>query len=104
MRMKDGNRPELKLVGDNVWSVYLLKCSDHSLYCGVTKDIDARVFKHNAGKASKYTRSRLPVELVAAKRKLTKTEAYKLEYQIKKLPAQRKISTLKNIKGNNERC
>jgi putative endonuclease len=86
-----------KLNGDKDWLVYLLKCSDHSLYCGVTKDLEARLFKHNQGIASKYTRSRLPVELVATRKDLTKTEAFKLEYQIKKLPAGRKISVLKTV-------
>ncbi|MEN8212387.1 MAG: GIY-YIG nuclease family protein [Thermodesulfobacteriota bacterium] len=77
------------------WSVYLLKCSDNSLYCGVTKDIKSRLIKHNEGTASKYTRARLPVEIAAFRENLTKKEAYKLEYQIKKLPAGKKISTLK---------
>ena len=78
------------------WSVYLLKCSDNSLYCGVTKDLENRLKKHNQGIASKYTRSRLPVEVAAVQQNLTKSEAYKIEYQIKKLPARMKISTLKD--------
>ncbi|RLC04356.1 MAG: GIY-YIG nuclease family protein [Deltaproteobacteria bacterium] len=78
------------------WSVYLLKCSDNSLYCGVTKDLKNRLKKHNQGIASKYTRSRLPVEVAAVQQNLTKSEAYKIEYQIKKLPARMKISTLKD--------
>ena len=82
----------------NFWSVYLLKCSDNSLYCGVTKDIKNRILKHNQGMASKYTRMRLPVELAAVRENLSKSEAYKLEYQIKKLSADKKISELKNWK------
>lgn len=78
------------------WSVYLLKCSDGSLYCGVTKNIDNRIILHNEGAASKYTRSRLPVKLVAAREKLTKREAYQLEYKIKRIPAHRKVDTLNN--------
>ncbi len=76
------------------WSAYLLKCSDNSLYCGVTKDIEARLLKHNQGTASKYTRARLPVELAAIHENLSKSEAYKLEYWIKKLSADKKISAL----------
>ena len=76
------------------WSVYLVKCSDNSLYCGVTKDITKRLIKHNEGTASKYTRSRLPVELIAVRENLDKREAYKLEYRIKKLPAEKKIQYL----------
>ncbi len=76
------------------WSVYLLQCSDGSLYCGVTKNIESRLAKHNEGSASKYTRSRLPVKLVAARDELTKQEAFQLEYRIKRIPASRKIQTL----------
>ncbi|MFH2060348.1 MAG: GIY-YIG nuclease family protein [Pseudomonadota bacterium] len=79
------------------WSVYLLKCCDNSLYCGVTTDIDNRLSKHAHGSASKYTRSRLPVQLMASRKDLSKQEAFKLEYQIKQLPAQKKITSLKNI-------
>ena len=78
------------------WQVYLLRCSDNSLYCGVTNDLEARLSKHNKGTGSKYTRSRLPVELVAVKKGLTKSKAFKIEYQIKKLPASKKINALKN--------
>ncbi|MCK5542605.1 MAG: GIY-YIG nuclease family protein [Desulfobacterales bacterium] len=78
------------------WQVYLLKCSDSSLYCGVTNDLGIRILKHNKGLASKYTRSRLPVELVAVRKDLNKSDAFKLEYEIKKLPAGKKISVLEN--------
>ena len=44
--------------------VYVLECSDKSLYTGYTNDLEKRVAKHNAGKASKYTRSKLPVKLL----------------------------------------
>ncbi len=79
------------------WQVYLLKCSDNSLYCGVTKDIKNRILNHNKGIASKYTRSRRPVQLVANRKDLTKSDAFKLEYRIKKLPAKKKISALYDI-------
>ena len=78
------------------WQVYLLKCADGSLYCGVTKNLKKRLSKHNDGTASKYTRSRLPVQLVAVGKDLTKSKAFKIEYQIKKLPAGKKISALEN--------
>jgi putative endonuclease len=76
--------------------VYLLQCSDGSFYCGVTKNIENRLTQHNEGIASKYTRSRLPVEMVVFRDNLTKREAYQLEYRIKKTPAQKKIETLNN--------
>lgn len=84
------------MIAEGDWSVYLLKCADTSLYCGVTKDIENRLMKHNEGTASKYTRSRLPVELAAIRANLSKSEAYQLEFRIKKLPASEKISYLKN--------
>ncbi|MCD4744066.1 MAG: GIY-YIG nuclease family protein [Desulfobacteraceae bacterium] len=73
------------------WIVYLLRCSDNSLYCGVTNNLDNRIAKHNEGTASKYTRARLPVKLAAVKKDLTKSEAFKLEYRLKRLPAKKKI-------------
>ena len=83
----------------NSWSVYLLKCADNSLYCGVTTDIEARLFKHNQGTASKYTRTRFPVELALVKKNLIKSEAFKLEYKIKKMPTDKKIAALKDLEA-----
>ncbi len=82
------------------WKVYLLKCSDHSLYCGITNDIQARIAKHNAGKGAKYTQSRLPVELVAVSKEYSKSDALKLEYFIKQQPAGEKIEALKQGRKN----
>jgi len=77
------------------WVVYLVQCSDKSLYCGISNDFESRLIEHNSGKGAKYTRSRRPVELVAISPEMTKSEALKLEYRIKKLPADKKISILK---------
>ena len=46
------------------WFVYILRCSDNSLYCGITTDLDRRIEAHNSGTGARYTRSRLPVQLV----------------------------------------
>jgi putative endonuclease len=73
-----------------LWVVYLVRCSDSTLYCGVTNDLDSRIAAHNAGKGAKYTKSRRPVQLVCASRKMTKSEAFKLEHRVKRLPARRK--------------
>ncbi len=67
------------------WRVYLLRCSDNSLYCGVTTDIERRLSEHNLGVGSRYTRTRLPVRLVWSSGELTKSEAFKEEYRIKRL-------------------
>jgi len=77
-----------------VWEVYLVRCSDNSLYCGITKDVKTRIALHNAGKGSKYTNSRKPVALVAVSPKMTKSDALKLEHQIKQLPLNKKIDRL----------
>jgi putative endonuclease len=76
------------------WVVYLVRCSDNSLYCGISNDIKSRLMEHNSGKGARYTRSRGPVELVGIGPEMTKSEALKLEYRIKKLPADRKIAEL----------
>ena len=67
------------------WYVYLLRCSDDSLYCGTTMDLQRRLQEHNDGTGCRYTRSRLPVRLVWYSGTLNKSEAYKEEYRIKRL-------------------
>lgn len=69
---------------------YLLRCSDGSLYCGWTNDVDKRVKAHNAGKGAKYTRSRRPVCLVYLEIFETKQEAMRREAAIKKMDKQAK--------------
>ncbi len=67
------------------WVVYLLRCADGTLYTGVTNDLDRRCAMHNAGTASRYTRSRLPVELVYQEPASGRSAALKRELAIKKL-------------------
>ncbi len=76
------------------WVVYLIRCSDKSLYCGISNDIKNRLMMHNSGKGAKYTKSRKPVELFDVSPEMTKSEALKLEYRIKQLPADKKITAL----------
>lgn len=70
--------------------VYIVRCSDGSLYTGWTTDIERRISAHNAGKGAKYTRSRRPVELVHLESFEEKTAAQKRERMIKKLSAAEK--------------
>jgi putative endonuclease len=77
------------------WRVYLVRCADDSLYCGISKDLETRIAQHNAGKGAKYTRSRLPVKLVAASVELSRSDALKFEYAVKQQPASRKVDALK---------
>ncbi len=67
------------------WLVYLLRCLDGSLYTGVTNDLPKRLKAHTAGKASKYTRSRLPVALAYSEPQKSKSAALKREAAIKRL-------------------
>jgi len=80
---------------DKTWVVYLVRCSDNSLYCAISNDLKIRLTEHNSGRGARYTRSRRPIELVGISSEMTKSEALKLEYRIKRLPAGKKIAELK---------
>jgi predicted GIY-YIG superfamily endonuclease len=67
------------------WLVYILRCSDGSLYTGITNDLPKRLNAHAAGRASKYTRSRLPVRLAYSEPQRSKSAALKREAAIKGL-------------------
>jgi putative endonuclease len=76
------------------WVVYLVRCVDQSLYCGITNNIEKRLEVHNLGKGAKYTRYRIPVELLGTSSEMTKSEALKLELRIKRMPAARKCAEI----------
>ena len=67
------------------WFVYILRCSDNSLYCGTTTNVELRTETHNRGNGARYTRSRLPVQLVWHLQATNKSEAFKEELRIKRL-------------------
>lgn len=66
--------------------VYLLRCRDGSLYAGAAVELERRLVEHRAGRASRYTRSRLPVELVWSTEVATWSDALREESRIKSLP------------------
>jgi putative endonuclease len=74
--------------------VYLLRCADGSLYCGWSTDPERRLSQHQRGVASRYTRTRLPVELVWTREFATRAEAMREEARIKRLPARQKRALL----------
>ena len=80
---------------------YILECADKTLYTGWTNDIDRRLKAHNEGKASKYTRTRLPVKLVYFESFEVENDARKKEVAIKKLSRTEKLKLIKafNQKG-----
>ena len=83
-------------VGDVSFYVYLLQCADGTLYTGYTDDPVRRTRVHNAGKGAKYTRSRLPVELVYQEQCPDKSAALRREYAIKQMTRQQKLNLIQN--------
>lgn len=77
---------------------YLLKCSDGSLYAGWTNDPERRLKAHNNGTASKYTRSRRPVEMVYLEEFETKSEAMKREAALKMMTREQKLELVGGLK------
>lgn len=74
--------------------VYILKCSDNTLYTGWTTDLEKRLKVHNSGKGAKYTRVRLPVEIVYFEEFEDKKDAMKREYAIKQLSRHEKLKLI----------
>ena len=70
--------------------VYILQCSDNSLYTGITNNLEKRLKMHNDKKASKYTRGRTPVKMVYFEEHIDKGSALKREYEIKQLTKDQK--------------
>ena len=67
------------------WRVYIIECSDGSLYTGITNDLDRRITAHNDGRGAKYTKSRRPVRLRYSEPAADRKNASQLEYAIKSL-------------------
>lgn len=77
--------------------VYLVKCSDDSLYCGIAIDVVQRIIQHNRGTGSMYVRSRRPCRLLAQTEPMSKSAALKAEALIKKLPRLQKLPVLQSL-------
>lgn len=74
--------------------VYILKCSDNTLYTGWTTSLEKRLKAHNSGKGAKYTKPRLPVEIVYFEEFQDKKDAMKREYAIKQLSREEKLNLI----------
>jgi putative endonuclease len=74
------------------WHVYIVRCSDHSLYTGCTNDLAKRLAAHNTGKGARYTRSRRPVELVWSVRVKDRSAALSREARLKQLTRPEKLA------------
>jgi predicted GIY-YIG superfamily endonuclease len=91
--VKKDRRPRTKASGDR-WFVYLVRCADDSLYTGIAKDIARRCQQHNAGTASRYTRSRLPVVVVYEEGQRSRSLALKRETAIKAMNRRQKLALI----------
>ncbi len=87
------SKEEFIMSKDKKWYVYLLRCSDETLYCGITTDMGRRLSEHNhTARGSRYTRSRRPVELVGYFEEDSMSRALSAERKIKKLRREEKIA------------
>lgn len=73
------------------WWVYLLRCGDQTLYCGVAKDVDARLAQHREGKGARYTKGRGPLEVVYREACESQSDALRREIHIKRLGREDKL-------------
>jgi predicted GIY-YIG superfamily endonuclease len=89
--LRGGRKP--KAPGTS-WFVYILRCADGSLYTGITTDLARRYKQHNAGTASRYTRSRLPVDMVYLETRECRSSALKREAAIKALTRREKLAMI----------
>lgn len=80
------------------WYVYILRCKDDSLYCGITPDVEKRLEQHRSGKGAKYTRGRGPLEVVYTEECINHSDALKREYTIKRLSRIEKLKLIDTYK------
>ena len=67
------------------WYVYVARCADGTLYCGIARDVAERIAAHDAGTGAKYTRGRGPLRVLLTRRCADQGRALRLEYSIKQL-------------------
>ena len=90
---------------DKIYFVYIVRCVDNTLYCGITTDVERRLAEHNAGTGAKYTRGRRPVTLKAFWQMDGRGLALREEYRIKHLSKCDKLLLIEQFnKDEMERC
>lgn len=83
---------------DKNWFVYIIECSDKSLYTGITVDLERRINEHNSSsKGAKYTRSRRPVHMVYFEMHENRSKATKREIEIKNLSKKEKLNLIRHF-------
>lgn len=81
-----------------MYHLYILRCADHTLYTGITVDLDRRVQEHNTSKlGAKYTKARRPVELIYSQKFEDRSSASKEESRIKRLSREEKLKFIKSL-------
>lgn len=88
--MNEDNTTKKVVASAETWFVYVVRCADGTLYTGITKDVNRRCERHNAGSASRYTRGRLPVSVVYQETQASRGLALKREAAIKAASRQKK--------------
>lgn len=96
MRKKDA--PQVRTESPRRWTVYVVRCSDGSLYTGITTEVVRRCAQHNTGRASRYTRSRRPVVLVYEEPAESRSLALRREAAIKAMPRRAKLALVRQEK------
>ncbi|MES1165062.1 MAG: GIY-YIG nuclease family protein [Verrucomicrobiota bacterium] len=74
------------------WHVYLLRCADGTLYCGIARNVQARLSAHASGAGARYTRGRAPLIVLASHRYPDQGTALRIEAAIKRLPRSEKLA------------
>lgn len=82
------------------WSVYLLRCGDDTLYCGIALDVEARLEAHRAGKGARYTKGRGPLELVHVEVCRDKSSALRRERAVKRMSRASKLALVDQAPGS----
>ncbi|MBS1766396.1 MAG: GIY-YIG nuclease family protein [Acidobacteria bacterium] len=77
------------------WKLYLLRCGDGTLYCGIALDVEARLAAHRAGKGAKYTRGRGPLELAYTEACASKNDALRREREVKRMSRAAKLALIR---------
>ena len=85
----------------SVWSVYIIRCGDGSLYTGISTDVDRRFTEHESQgpKGAKYTRKRLPLTIVYRREIGSRSEASKEEFRIKSLNRNQKLALISSMES-----
>ncbi|NNJ94492.1 MAG: GIY-YIG nuclease family protein [Halobacteria archaeon] len=94
---------EIVAAGDRLadadWQVYIIRCTDNSLYTGITLDIDRRIAQHGSARGAKYFRGKRPVEVVFLEGGHTRSSASRREATIKKLRRAAKLRLIETSGG-----